>query len=135
MGQRLVISVFSGEKRIATSYYHWSGYTGSAIEITLRALEKFKEIEGKRMTKLQRAVEILWATGARPRLCDFNFIYGRLINFKDMKFTKEQISAISKVYPRHLFSYRAPDMLSLFFIQSRPAQGQENSALREEFEK
>lgn len=32
MGQRLVISINRGEKRIATVYYHWAGYTTSAME-------------------------------------------------------------------------------------------------------
>lgn len=29
MGERLVFKVIKSEKRIATLYYHWSGYTGS----------------------------------------------------------------------------------------------------------
>lgn len=35
MGQRLVISVNRDLKRIATVYYHWSGYTVSALEEVL----------------------------------------------------------------------------------------------------
>lgn len=35
MGQRLVISVNRDSKRIATVYYHWSGYTVSALEEVL----------------------------------------------------------------------------------------------------
>jgi len=96
MGQRLVISVLSGDKLLATAYYHWSGYTGPALEITSEALDKYDELKGKRMKKLNRAVEILWATGARMRLCDYAGVYGRLLNFKDMKFTDEQIAALTK---------------------------------------
>ena len=39
MGQRLVINFLHGNSRIANVYYHWSGYTSSA----LYALANFKE--------------------------------------------------------------------------------------------
>ena len=33
MGQRLNITIWNGETRLANGYYHWSGYTNSAFHI------------------------------------------------------------------------------------------------------
>ena len=44
MGQRLNIEIVTNEKTLANSYFHWSGYTGSAIKLTEKILEKYQEM-------------------------------------------------------------------------------------------
>lgn len=38
MGQRLVVTIEKNEKEIAKIYYHWSGYTGSALYETQKVI-------------------------------------------------------------------------------------------------
>lgn len=49
MGQRLVVSIkrnLEDEKSLCKIYYHWSGYTISSFEETLRIIDHLKFIEG-----------------------------------------------------------------------------------------
>ena len=46
MGQILVITIRAGEEELAKAYYHWEGYTASALETTNIALEKYKKAYG-----------------------------------------------------------------------------------------
>lgn len=48
MGQRLVVSIkrnLGDEKSLCKIYYHWSGYTSSALEETLQIINHLKSIE------------------------------------------------------------------------------------------
>ena len=45
MGQRLNVEIISGGKPICATYFHWSGYTSSSIEIAKDVIESFKDIE------------------------------------------------------------------------------------------
>lgn len=63
MGERLVINVQNEGKVVVNAYYHWSGYTDSAIDLTttvLNGLEKHADIENVTL----RAVRALAETGA-----------------------------------------------------------------------
>lgn len=63
MGQRLVINLKNEEETIANVYYHWSGYTDSAIDLTstiIRGLEKYSDIADVTF----RAVKAIAETGA-----------------------------------------------------------------------
>ena len=64
MGQRLVIDIRDNEKVLANAYYHWSGYTGSAIELTNQILDNIDHVNPE-YTDIQKAVWLLYKTGAR----------------------------------------------------------------------
>lgn len=63
MGQRLNIEIVNSDGVLANAYYHWSAYTGSAIELTLMAIGKFWEVESLDKDLL-KAIKMLEATGA-----------------------------------------------------------------------
>lgn len=63
MGQRLVINLKNEEETIANVYYHWGGYTSSAIDLTstiIRGLKKYSDIADVTF----RAVKAIAETGA-----------------------------------------------------------------------
>lgn len=47
MGQRLNLSINKNGKVLANCYYHWSGYTNSAMEKARQALDILEEQEGE----------------------------------------------------------------------------------------
>ena len=64
MGQRLVVQINDGKKRLANAYYHWSGYTGSSAEMTNSVLSYIDEVDSS-FTPVQKAAWVLFMTGAR----------------------------------------------------------------------
>ncbi|MBQ2289704.1 MAG: hypothetical protein II249_03430 [Bacteroidaceae bacterium] len=63
MGQRLNIEILKSGSVLANAYYHWSGYTTTAIELAqkvLSALDKDMPTDNDRL----KAVWLLQATGA-----------------------------------------------------------------------
>lgn len=63
MGQRLNIEIKDGNGiTLANGYYHWSAYTGSAIELVETIIETNEDIECNSL--LERAVKLLESTGA-----------------------------------------------------------------------
>lgn len=62
MGQRLNLEIIKDEKTIANGYYHWSGFTDSALGRAKLVLNSLEKTEGK--SPLARAVMALRATGA-----------------------------------------------------------------------
>lgn len=63
MGQRLNIQIQRGESILANAYYHWSAYTGSALELLKTIHEKWEELSTEENDVI-RAVRLLEATGA-----------------------------------------------------------------------
>ena len=63
MGQRLNLEIVEGEKTLANAYYHWGGYTESALEIAQAAVESLKKSEPED-SALENAVAALLDTGA-----------------------------------------------------------------------
>lgn len=63
MGQRLNIQIQRGETILANAYYHWSAYTGSALELLKTIHEKWDELSTEENDVI-RAVRLLEATGA-----------------------------------------------------------------------
>lgn len=63
MGQRLNLEIVNNAGVLANSYYHWSAYTGSAIELTEIALRAFYEAP-EDLSSLGLAVFMLQETGA-----------------------------------------------------------------------
>lgn len=60
MGQRLNLEIKTNDKTLANCYYHWSGYTSSALELTKIILNNLSD---KELTQ-DYAVELLKLTGA-----------------------------------------------------------------------
>ncbi len=63
MGQRLNIEITNGDKTLANSYYHWSAYTDSSLELTRMILNAMSEISADD-SDLVKAVKLLEVTGA-----------------------------------------------------------------------
>lgn len=63
MGQRLNIEIARKDKVIAASYYHWSGYTVPAIELTQEALKTIIKNK-KAIDDADMAIRALESTGA-----------------------------------------------------------------------
>lgn len=72
MGQRLNLEILNGEELLANCYYHWSGYTESSIELTLRVLEYIENNPSNEITR-KRAIELLESTGASFKESEFNY--------------------------------------------------------------
>lgn len=64
MGQRLNLEIKKGEECLANSYYHWSGYTFSAIELTNIVLDTTNKVEIEYKNDKEYAIKLLLATGA-----------------------------------------------------------------------
>ena len=62
MGQRLNVEVHYDGEVLANAYYHWSAYTGSALNILKEVIDAYRKC--KEISPLKIAVEILQATGA-----------------------------------------------------------------------
>lgn len=65
MGERLNIEIVSDCGPLANAYYHWSGFTDSALELTAKALEKYQRCS-RPILRLQffTALDMLENTGA-----------------------------------------------------------------------
>ena len=63
MGQRLNIEINKNGELLANAYYHWSGYTRTALALTSMILVKSEEI--KNTNDVLYAIELLETTGAR----------------------------------------------------------------------
>lgn len=64
MGQRLVVNIREGEDIKCNAYYHWSGYTNSAIAIIKEMkLDEFEERYGY-MSPIIAGINMLLSTGA-----------------------------------------------------------------------
>ena len=70
MGQRLVVNIVKDNIVLANSYYHWSGYTDSALCITVDCIKRFAET--KYEDDIEKAIDMLYATGAGMELAEEN---------------------------------------------------------------
>lgn len=66
MGQRLNVEIAKNGKTLANSYYHWSAYTSSAMELTDAIIEIYYDIldDEEKISDLSLAVKLLESTGA-----------------------------------------------------------------------
>ena len=62
MGQRLNIEIWNEGKRLANAYYHWSGYTSSTLDETMKII-KARENNMDKVYELD-AIHLLEVTGA-----------------------------------------------------------------------
>lgn len=70
MGQRLNIEIVKNGKVLANSYYHWSGFSNSAVNIVVQIIQKYEYIKKYKVEKyiknqdLLLAIRLLEETGA-----------------------------------------------------------------------
>ena len=70
MGQRLNIEILKNGEVLANSYYHWSGFSNSAINLTIQIINNFEYIKKYRVEEyiknqsLLFAIRLLEETGA-----------------------------------------------------------------------
>lgn len=66
MGQRLNVEIHYEGEIMANAYYHWSGYTRSALEVTKEIINAYQPYqENIKMPKEVIAIRLLESTGAR----------------------------------------------------------------------
>lgn len=51
MGQRLNIEIVKDKKVLANCYYHWSGYSNSAVNLAIQIIERFEYIRKYKVEK------------------------------------------------------------------------------------
>ena len=71
MGQRLNIEIRKDNKVLANAYYHWSGYTRSALGLTKKILDS-KFLNMSSISDKVKAVKMLEITGAGLTADEFN---------------------------------------------------------------
>lgn len=107
MGQRLIINISNGEDIIATSYYHWSGYTDSAFELCEIISERMQNDEylsisdnNEHLEQIKKAVDLLSSTGARLQKDEKRYANAKYLGvFVSLPFAtnrKDGMIAISK---------------------------------------
>lgn len=71
MGQRLNIEIKKDNKVLANAYYHWSGYTRSALGLAKKILDS-KFLNMSSISDKVKAVRMLEVTGAGLTVDEFN---------------------------------------------------------------
>lgn len=75
MGQRLNIEITDGDNVLANAYYHWSGYTSSALDLTGKILKHLDDVKDIKDNILKAC---------------------RLLSYTDANFTDEELKFIEK---------------------------------------
>lgn len=96
MGQRLNIEIRKDNKVLANAYYHWSGYTSSALELTNEILKNIDNVNFD--NDVERAVKLLEVTGAGLTLSEIDNLSEDVknINFEKAIGRNEGLIAISE---------------------------------------
>ena len=96
MGQRLNIEIRKDDKVLANAYYHWSGYTSSALGLTDEILKNIDNVNFD--NEVVRAVKLLEVTGAGLTSSEIDILGEDMknINFKKAIDRNEGLIAISE---------------------------------------
>lgn len=94
MGQRLNIEIIENDEVIANAYYHWSGYTSSALNLTNTILENDVLYDDK----ILNAIKLLELTGAHLTSLEVEHLDKELkmMNFSIAQSRNEGLISISK---------------------------------------
>jgi len=99
MGERLNIEIIKNGKTLANAYYHWSGYSNSAVELASTIIKNIEKINVKD-SDLLFAIRLLESTGAG--LTDREIEFAKTIDglnnveFKECKGRSEGLIGISQ---------------------------------------
>ena len=96
MGQRLNIEIRKDDKVLANAYYHWSGYTSSALVLTSEILKNIDNVNFD--NDVVKAVKLLEVTGAGLTKSQFDFLSDDIknITFKSAIDRTDGLIAISE---------------------------------------
>jgi hypothetical protein len=94
MGQRLNIQFEDNTGVLANAYYHWSGYTSSAMLLTNKIISS-DLIDDTSISNKVKAVKLLELTGAGLTIYEFNDDFPSHL-YKESKDRNEGLIAISK---------------------------------------
>lgn len=96
MGQRLNIEIRKDDKVLANAYYHWSGYTSSALVLSEEILKNIDNVNFD--NDVVRAVKLLEVTGAGLTSSEIDNLGEDMknINFKKAIDRNEGLIAISE---------------------------------------
>lgn len=61
MGQRLNIEILKNDEILANSYYHWSGFSNSAVDLAVQIISNFEHIKKYRVEKYIKNQDLLFA--------------------------------------------------------------------------
>ena len=61
MGQRLNIEILKNGEVLANSYYHWSGVSNSAVNLTIQIINNFDYIKKYRVEEYIKNQDLLFA--------------------------------------------------------------------------
>lgn len=84
MGQRLNIELFYNGERVANAYYHWSGFTSSALDLTRQIVINY-EIMNKDFPIQIKAILLLQKTGAGLTEDEFEWAEKNINQFNEYK--------------------------------------------------
>jgi len=99
MGERLNIEIIKNGKTLANAYYHWSGYSNSAVELASTIIKNIEKINSND-SDIFFAIRLLELTGAG--LTDKEIEFAKTINelkeikFKECKGRNEGLIGISQ---------------------------------------
>lgn len=79
MGQRLNIEIKKGEQLLANCYYHWSGFSEPALELTKKIIDKFDDVREE--NDVIKAIMLLQLTGAGITRPTIGYLYENIPNF------------------------------------------------------
>jgi hypothetical protein len=86
MGQRLVITIKNGDEDLAKIYYHWSGYTFSALLETKKIIDCIYNHQGETISEMKlRLIKFLEDNGG------------------GIKGEQSEFDYIKKMYPKEIF--------------------------------
>lgn len=102
MGQRLNIEIvdsINNKNVLANAYYHWSGYTSSALQLSDNVFEVASLVKKTSGTTKAAAIEILEATGASltpDELLEADKLYPGLFSVSDLANRSSGLISISE---------------------------------------
>jgi hypothetical protein len=85
MGQRLNIELFYNGERVANAYYHWSGYTSSAFDLTRQIIINYDKFMSKDLPIQIKAILLLQTTRAGLMKDEFKWAEENINQFDEYK--------------------------------------------------
>lgn len=79
MGQRLNIEIKISDRVVANSYFHWSAYTISSIELVQKIIDNFEDVIEE--NPILYGVRLLELTGAGLERASVDWAYANIPNF------------------------------------------------------
>lgn len=85
MGQRLNIELFYNGERVANVYYHWSGFTSSALDLTRQIVINYEKFMSMDLPIEVKAILLLQTTNAGLTEDEFKWAEENINQFDEYK--------------------------------------------------